>query len=462
MGKLSSYDTAVPDDDDLFPFVDAQTGENKKSLGSDLPGSGSGSGTPGGSNTQVQFNDSSAFGGDSGLTYNKTTDTLTAGQIIDSGLTASRAMVTDGSKQLSSSATTATELGYVSGVTSALQTQIDAKASTTTFNDHSARHENGGADEISIAGLDGIPTELTNHLNDASDAHDASAISILDSGGNYTATDVEGALAEVDNRITSEIATHDSDPDAHSEAFNQYNEMNLFASPDILGSYTVTMDDFPNLGATSGQIGTLGWSISLNDTGAGLAPLTAGAAGSAGAPSVFQLSTGTGDTTAAAGINLGKIQLYGAPEFIWEARVYMPSLNDGSQNYTWQAGLHTNTNAASIATPVHGFYFEYTSADTTIHCITTSDSTPDDKDSGFVAPEDTWFTIRIVCDGGGTVYFYINDMETPVTTHTDANSIPDNASGDGYGRAFMVDKTLGTGTVRSLMIDYEYFKRARV
>lgn len=36
-------------------------------------------GTPGGSNTQVQFNDSSAFGGDAGLVYNKTTDALTVG-----------------------------------------------------------------------------------------------------------------------------------------------------------------------------------------------------------------------------------------------------------------------------------------------------------------------------------------------------------------------------------------------
>jgi len=41
------------------------------------PGSGGG-GTPGGTNTQVQFNDSSSFGGDAGLTYNKTTDTLSA------------------------------------------------------------------------------------------------------------------------------------------------------------------------------------------------------------------------------------------------------------------------------------------------------------------------------------------------------------------------------------------------
>lgn len=36
-----------------------------------------GSGTPGGSDTQVQFNDSSAFGGDAGLTYNKTSNALT-------------------------------------------------------------------------------------------------------------------------------------------------------------------------------------------------------------------------------------------------------------------------------------------------------------------------------------------------------------------------------------------------
>lgn len=34
-------------------------------------------GSPGGSDTQVQFNDGGSFGGDAGLVYNKTTDTLT-------------------------------------------------------------------------------------------------------------------------------------------------------------------------------------------------------------------------------------------------------------------------------------------------------------------------------------------------------------------------------------------------
>jgi hypothetical protein len=48
-------------------------------------GGGGGAGTPGGSNTQVQFNDSSAFGGDSGLTYNKTSNVLTAAGGIATG-----------------------------------------------------------------------------------------------------------------------------------------------------------------------------------------------------------------------------------------------------------------------------------------------------------------------------------------------------------------------------------------
>jgi hypothetical protein len=41
------------------------------------PGGSGGSGTPGGSDTQVQFNDGGSFGGDSGLVWDKTNDYLT-------------------------------------------------------------------------------------------------------------------------------------------------------------------------------------------------------------------------------------------------------------------------------------------------------------------------------------------------------------------------------------------------
>jgi hypothetical protein len=44
-----------------------------------------GGGSPGGSDTQVQFNDGDSFGGDAGLTYNKTTDLLTGVNITATG-----------------------------------------------------------------------------------------------------------------------------------------------------------------------------------------------------------------------------------------------------------------------------------------------------------------------------------------------------------------------------------------
>ncbi len=51
--------------------------------------------------------------------------------VIVSGLTASRALTANSSKQITSSAVTDTELGYLDGVSSAIQTQLDAKAATT-------------------------------------------------------------------------------------------------------------------------------------------------------------------------------------------------------------------------------------------------------------------------------------------------------------------------------------------
>ncbi len=62
-----------------------------------------------------------------------TTGTSTAGQIIDSGLTANTVPYANDSKQLTSSAVTPTELGYVSGVTSSIQTQLNGKQPTGNY-----------------------------------------------------------------------------------------------------------------------------------------------------------------------------------------------------------------------------------------------------------------------------------------------------------------------------------------
>lgn len=69
---------------------------------------GSGGGSPGGVDTNVQFNDSSAFGGDTGLTFNKTTDALTAAGSI-TGASFSTSATTAGTVTLSEASANGTE-----------------------------------------------------------------------------------------------------------------------------------------------------------------------------------------------------------------------------------------------------------------------------------------------------------------------------------------------------------------
>jgi hypothetical protein len=82
----------------------------------------------------------------SGVTIDDS-DIITAVGLLLSGLTASRAIVTDGSKNLESSAVTATEMGYLSGVTSGIQAQIAAKAAKRSVATFSATAVTPGTSE---------------------------------------------------------------------------------------------------------------------------------------------------------------------------------------------------------------------------------------------------------------------------------------------------------------------------
>lgn len=74
------------------------------------------SGTPGGTNSQIQFNDNDSFGGDAQLTYDKTTDTL-SGIVIkaSTGFSGSLTRLTDGKSYLiASSSSTCSQTGSIS------------------------------------------------------------------------------------------------------------------------------------------------------------------------------------------------------------------------------------------------------------------------------------------------------------------------------------------------------------
>lgn len=69
---------------------------------------------------------------DTALSAKQATITGGASTITSSNLTANRALVSSSSGKVAVSAVTATELGYLSGVTSAVQTQINGKQATIT------------------------------------------------------------------------------------------------------------------------------------------------------------------------------------------------------------------------------------------------------------------------------------------------------------------------------------------
>jgi hypothetical protein len=91
-----------------------------------------GGGSAGGSNTQVQFNSSGSFGGSANLTFDGTT--LTANDLIDSSLTASKPVFTNGTKNLVSTGTLGADQGGTGlSTTTAYSVVFSGTTSTGAF-----------------------------------------------------------------------------------------------------------------------------------------------------------------------------------------------------------------------------------------------------------------------------------------------------------------------------------------
>jgi hypothetical protein len=106
-------------------------------------------------------------------------------------LTTSKALASDGSGVVSATSVTATELGYVSGVTSAIQGQ---------FTDFDTR-----VDSLEVA-VPNLQADIDNHIADTTDAHAGSAITNTPSG-NLAATTVQGALNELQTDVDTRATT---------------------------------------------------------------------------------------------------------------------------------------------------------------------------------------------------------------------------------------------------------------
>jgi hypothetical protein len=223
-------------------------------------------------------------------------------------------------------------------------------------------------------------------------------------------------------------------------------------------------DSFFGTGTVAQQVGQLGWGVSASGTGAEVANLSATAAGrNSGAK---QLQTGT-DATGFCPVHLGANQIEGAPVFHARFIFRIPTLSDGTNSFFVLVGLHDYILAAGTAAPTDGFFFRYVhnvvsgnfQAITSDAGVTTGTAT----DTGVAAVAGTWYTGDIICNGAGTVTYYLasgTGAFSQVAQHTGSTNFPD--AGDVYSPSFAIEKAAGT-TERVLDIDYFalYLEQAR-
>lgn len=96
----------------------------------------------------------------------KSTITGAASTIIDDNLTASRAIVSDSNGKVAVSAVTSTELGYLDGVTSNVQTQLNAKQTTANLSQSldtsTTKYPSNNAVKTAIDAKDSLPSQTGN------------------------------------------------------------------------------------------------------------------------------------------------------------------------------------------------------------------------------------------------------------------------------------------------------------
>tara|TARA_Y100000992_G_scaffold219552_1_gene152008 strand:+ start:23 stop:688 length:666 start_codon:yes stop_codon:yes gene_type:complete len=150
-------------DDDLFLVVDVGEDETRKFTYANLIGTAGNVHIVNANVTAVESRRVSNVTEQTAIETRRTNNIAGAvSTITTSDLTASRALVSSGSGKVAISDITSTELGYLDGVSSAIQTQLDAKASEST------RATNAAA---LAAGIASSPTSVSNILHTTSTAN---------------------------------------------------------------------------------------------------------------------------------------------------------------------------------------------------------------------------------------------------------------------------------------------------
>ena len=155
------------------------------------------------SNTEFSYLDGVTSSLQTQINSKQATITGAATTITSADLTASKALQSDASGKVSVSTVTSTELGYVSGVTSAIQTQLGNKASSGANSD--------------ITSLSGLTTPLssgqggTGINNGGTLTYGANNISLTTSGATSLTLPTTGTVTTTSNKLSAFASTSSSE-----------------------------------------------------------------------------------------------------------------------------------------------------------------------------------------------------------------------------------------------------------
>ena len=158
-----------------------------------------------------------------------------SGTVTLSALTASRALISNGSSEVAVSATTSTELGYVSGVTSSIQSQLNGKATNTLadgsiFIGNASNEATAQAVTGDIAITNSGVTSISSGVIVNADVNNSAAIaySKLDLAGSIVNADVNSSAAIAYSKL--DLSDSIVNADINSSAAIAYSKLNLSGS----------------------------------------------------------------------------------------------------------------------------------------------------------------------------------------------------------------------------------------
>lgn len=335
-------------------------------------------GTPGGSNTYVQYNDSSSFGGDSGFTYNKTTHALT----ITGAMSASNLSGTNtGDQTLPTDATITT-------------TDVTTNNASTSKHGWLKKLDNTATHYMDGTGGWSTPPATITTLTTKGDLFG------YDTGNNRIPVGSNYTLLKGDSTATLGVSYD-------------------YPDPPLTKSSDVWQCEYAGGNATSNDIVP---TSSVSGTGAQIlldTSDTSGATWGVAAPETGSTTTGRAYTSPA-----GAGMFAAGGQIIFEASCKIPTLSNGTDRFAVSIGLGSSVSSGKFNDGAYFYYRDDVNSGNwqceialfgssgTPHITTTS-----------TAATTNWTRFKIVINAACTsIGFYINDVL--VATDATAANLP--------------------------------------